>query len=105
MMLKLLLLMTNYFSFKSGENLGHFIRNIMKECFVDSALQQYSWCGSNGSKQAFKELQLKDIIITAAMRNRQFPPKNSMDVEKPLRLYMAQAKHRLEMKTKHQTSA
>lgn len=36
----------------------------MKECFVDSALQQYSWCGSNGSKQAFKELQLKDIIIS-----------------------------------------
>ncbi|KAI5754615.1 hypothetical protein M8J77_010053 [Diaphorina citri] len=90
--------LTEYLSFKSGDSLSHYLRNIMRECFLDVVLQEFSWCGTNGAKAQFKKLQIKSVIFASVMKNSSFHPKNNMEIEDPLRKYLAQAKHRIEMR-------
>lgn len=59
----ILCLQIGYLKFKSGDNLKHIIRNIMKELFTDDCLQHFSWTGTHGTKEVFETLNLKNIIF------------------------------------------
>ncbi|KAI5713002.1 uncharacterized protein LOC113468633 isoform X2 [Diaphorina citri] len=91
--------LVNHLSLISGSNLNHVVRNTIKQVFLDNVLVHFSWTGSHGHKRSFKELRICKIICESVQKNTLGQTiDNNLSIEKPICLFLAQAKHRLESK-------
>ncbi|CAI6353748.1 unnamed protein product [Macrosiphum euphorbiae] len=86
-------------------SLSETVRHILSRMFVNSVLSQYSFVGQK-KKLAFSSLNACSVIFDAIRNIKQFKDVPSLNIEKPLKDYLAGAKFRdLKRKNKEDNNA
>uniref|UniRef100_A0A2S2PTK6 Uncharacterized protein n=1 Tax=Schizaphis graminum TaxID=13262 RepID=A0A2S2PTK6_SCHGA len=80
-----------------SNNLSETIRKMMQKLFSDSFLMNYSFIGFKG-KNNFSTLQCCSVIFEAVRSIKKYSDTPNMDIEKPIKNWMAQATQRIKMK-------
>ncbi|KAL5239352.1 hypothetical protein ACI65C_006762, partial [Semiaphis heraclei] len=78
----------------TGSNMSETVRKIMQKLFTDNFLTNYSYIGFKGKKQ-FSTLQTCRIIFESIRKMKQYKDISDIDIEKPLKNWMAQSSARI----------
>eukprot|EP00102_Acyrthosiphon_pisum_P006710 XP_003240266.1 PREDICTED: uncharacterized protein LOC100573378 [Acyrthosiphon pisum] len=82
----------------TGSNMSETVRKIMQKLFTDNFLANYSYIGFKGKKQ-FSTLQTCRIIFESIRKMRQYKDVSDIEIEKPLKNWMAQSSARIKKTT------
>uniref|UniRef100_A0A2S2NZ72 DUF4806 domain-containing protein n=1 Tax=Schizaphis graminum TaxID=13262 RepID=A0A2S2NZ72_SCHGA len=82
----------------TGSNMSETVRKIMQKLFTDNFLANYSYIGIKGKKQ-FSTLQTCRIIFESIRKMRQYKDISDIEIEKPLKNWMAQSSARIKKAT------
>ncbi|XP_060844225.1 uncharacterized protein LOC132924128 [Rhopalosiphum padi] len=80
-----------------GDNISETVRRIMQKIFSDKFLSNYSFIGFKG-KSKLSNLQSCTIIFEAVHKMKKIHDIPFKDIEKPIKLWMAQASERIKKK-------
>ncbi|XP_060846199.1 uncharacterized protein LOC132925856 [Rhopalosiphum padi] len=77
-----------------GHNIPETVRKIMKTLFTDSLLSEFSYIGFKG-KNNFSTLKTCKVIFESIRKMKKFSDSTDVEIEKPLKNWMAQATPRI----------